>query len=58
MANKNLFQTVRGLFTPKADTINEAGGTAYKLSPKQALRNMLRQVVFPDVLCGRERAAR
>jgi 60 kDa SS-A/Ro ribonucleoprotein len=37
MANKNLFQTVRGLFTPKADTINEAGGTAYKLSPKQAL---------------------
>ena len=37
MANKNLFQTVRGLFTPNADTINEAGGTAYKLSPKQAL---------------------
>src|SRR4028118_451944 len=37
MANKNLFQTVRGLFTPKADTINKAGGTAYKLSPKQAL---------------------
>ena len=37
MANKNLFQTVKGMFTPKADTINEAGGTAYKLSPKQAL---------------------
>jgi 60 kDa SS-A/Ro ribonucleoprotein len=37
MANKNLFQTVRGLFTPKANTINEAGGTAYKLSPKHAL---------------------
>ena len=37
MANKNLFQTVRGLFTPKADTINEAGGTAYKLTPKAAL---------------------
>jgi 60 kDa SS-A/Ro ribonucleoprotein len=37
MANKNLFQTVRGLFTPKADTINEAGGTAYKLTPKHAL---------------------
>ncbi len=37
MANKNLFQTVRGLFTPKTDTINEAGGTAYKLSPKAAL---------------------
>ncbi len=37
MANKNLFQTVRGLFTPKADTVNEAGGKAYKLTPKQAL---------------------
>ncbi len=37
MANKNLFQTVRGLFTPPTDTINEAGGTAYKLSPKAAL---------------------
>ncbi|MEP6903483.1 MAG: TROVE domain-containing protein [Actinomycetota bacterium] len=37
MANKNIFQTVRGLFTPKTDTINEAGGTAYKLSAKNAL---------------------
>ena len=37
MANKNLFQTVRGIFAPKTDTINEAGGTAYKFSPKHAL---------------------
>ncbi len=37
MANKNLFQTVRGMLAPKTDTINEAGGTAYKLSPKHAL---------------------
>ena len=37
MANKNLFQTVRGLFTPKANTVNEAGGAAYELSPKHAL---------------------
>lgn len=37
MANKTLFQTVRGLFTPPADTVNEAGGAAYKLSPRQAL---------------------
>jgi 60 kDa SS-A/Ro ribonucleoprotein len=37
MANKNLFQTVKGMFTPKADTANEAGGAAYKLSPKAAL---------------------
>ncbi len=35
--NKNLFQTVRGLFTPPTDTINEAGGTAYTLSLKAAL---------------------
>ena len=37
MANKNLFQTVKGLFTPKTDIVNEAGGRAYKLSPKHAL---------------------
>jgi 60 kDa SS-A/Ro ribonucleoprotein len=37
MVNKNLFQTARGLFTRKADTVNEAGGLAYKLTPKQAL---------------------
>jgi len=37
MSNKSIFQTVRGMFIPKADTINEAGGLAYKLSPKQAL---------------------
>jgi 60 kDa SS-A/Ro ribonucleoprotein len=37
MANKSIFQTARGLFTRKTDTINEAGGPAYKLSPKQAL---------------------
>jgi 60 kDa SS-A/Ro ribonucleoprotein len=37
MVNKKLFQTARGLFTRKADTVNEAGGLAYKLSPKEAL---------------------
>lgn len=37
MANKNLFQTVKGLFTPKADTVNEAGGLAYEFTPKHAL---------------------
>jgi 60 kDa SS-A/Ro ribonucleoprotein len=37
MANKSLFQTVKGLFTSPANTVNEAGGTAYKLSPKHAL---------------------
>lgn len=35
--NKSIFQTARGLFTRKADTVNEAGGKAYKLTAKQAL---------------------
>lgn len=37
MANKNLFQTVKGMFTPKTDAVNEAGGAAYALTPKHAL---------------------
>lgn len=37
MANKTLFQTVKGMLLPKTDTVNEAGGMAYKLSPKAAL---------------------
>ena len=37
MANKNLFQTIAGKLLPKADAVNEAGGGAYKLSPKAAL---------------------
>ena len=37
MANKNLFQTVVGKLLPKADTKNEAGGAAYRMSPKQQL---------------------
>lgn len=35
MANKTLFQTLAGGFA--ADTVNEAGGPAFALSPKQAL---------------------
>ena len=37
MANKNLFRTLAGMLSPKADTTNNAGGPAYKLSPKQEL---------------------
>lgn len=37
MANKNLFTSIFGMLSPKADTINEAGGPAYKLSPEHAL---------------------
>ncbi len=35
--NNSIFQTVRGMFTPKTDTINKAGGRAYEFSPKHAL---------------------
>lgn len=37
MANKSLFNTITGMFTPRTDTVNEAGGIAYKLEPKAAL---------------------
>jgi 60 kDa SS-A/Ro ribonucleoprotein len=37
MANKNLFKSIVGTLSPKADTINEADGLAYKLSPTAAL---------------------
>ena len=37
MANKNLFRSIVGMLSPKADTVNEAGGLGYKLTPKQAL---------------------
>src|SRR3569832_1025254 len=37
MANKTLFQSLIGKFIPSTDAINEAGGVAYKLSPKAAL---------------------
>ena len=37
MANKNLFQTFKGMFAPKTDTCNEAGGAAYELAPQAAL---------------------
>ena len=37
MANKTLFKTIAGKLLPKADTMNEAGGQAYRFSPEQAL---------------------
>ena len=36
MANKTLFSSITS-FLPRADTYNEAGGQAYKLTPKHAL---------------------
>ena len=37
MANKTLFESFVGKFIPSANTTNESGGVAYKLSPKAAL---------------------
>ncbi|HEX8617333.1 MAG TPA: RNA-binding protein [Thermoanaerobaculia bacterium] len=37
MANKNLFATIAGKLAPKTNAVNEAGGAAYALTPKQAL---------------------
>src|ERR1700679_1057920 len=37
MANKILFQSMRGALVPQTDTVNEAGGPAYAFSRKHAL---------------------
>jgi 60 kDa SS-A/Ro ribonucleoprotein len=37
MANKGLFQSIRGLLAPVADAVNEARGLAYRRTGKQAL---------------------
>lgn len=37
MASLGLFKSIAGKLVPKANAVNEAGGAAYALSPKQAL---------------------
>src|SRR3954449_5748367 len=37
MANKNIFASNRGQLAPQTNAVNEAGGKAYALTPKQAL---------------------
>ena len=37
MASKSLFKSLVGLLAPKADAVNEAGGTAYEFSAKHKL---------------------
>lgn len=37
MVSKTLFQSLRGMLLPSTNTVNEAGGTAYQMSPQQAL---------------------
>lgn len=40
MANKSLFNSLRGRLAPKADTYNEAGGLAYGRTDEQALAQL------------------
>jgi len=37
MANQTLFQSLIGAFLPSTDVVNDAGGKAYAMQPKQAL---------------------
>lgn len=37
MANKSIFKSIRGLFVPPADAVNEAGGVAYRMDDRHAL---------------------
>ena len=39
MANKTLFSSIKSKFT-RTDTVNEAGGRAYKFAPKHALAQL------------------
>lgn len=40
MVNRNLFQALRGALIPSTNTVNEAGGAAYSLSPEAALAQL------------------
>ncbi len=40
MASKSLFQSIRGKLLPAAKDGNEAGGRAYRFSPKHALAQL------------------
>lgn len=46
MANKNLFQSLRGALVPQATTRNDAGGAAYEMSPRAALARMAATACF------------
>ena len=52
MANKTLFSSVKSLL-PRANSTNEAGGAAYKLSPKHALAQLAATGCFNGVYYAR-----
>lgn len=51
MANKTLFSSIKSKFT-RTDTVNEAGGRAYKFTPKHALAQMAATGCFNGVYYG------
>ncbi len=40
MANKNLFASALSRFLPRADTVNQAGGSAYAYGPEAKLAQL------------------
>ena len=48
MANKTLFSSIKSKLT-RTDTVNEAGGRAYKFTPKHALAQMAATGCFGGV---------
>ena len=52
MANKNLFSSVKSML-PRANSTNEAGGAAYKLTPKHALAQLAATGCFNGVYYAR-----
>jgi len=48
MVNKSLFQSITSA-RPRATTVNEAGGPAYKFEPKHALAQMAATGTFGNV---------
>lgn len=40
MANRSLFQSIRGKLFPRTDAVNEAGGKAYAFGPEHALAQL------------------
>ena len=52
MANTQLFQSLKGMFAPDADTVNLEGAPAYVLSPKRSIfkqRNPDAKLVCIDI---------
>ena len=50
MANTTLFSSIKSLL-PRTDSYNEAGGRAYKLTPKHALAQIAATGCFNGVYC-------